>query len=97
MKNNNINIWSINMTYDAFVTLLSGLLLIIVLRCIYPNLNNIIYLFIAVMCCYNAYNINCMILGSCDSWARYIVISNIIIAIYMIYTKNLQFINSLYR
>ena len=85
---NNYNIGPINMTYDALLILLSGLLILIILKAKFPNLHYIIYLCIALVYCVNAYNINCMIVGSCNNWAHFIVICNMISAIYFIIKLN---------
>jgi|UniRef100_A0A6C0ECE4 hypothetical protein len=91
-KNNSITIGSITMTYDAFATLISGIVLILIIKLRYAKLNYSIYLFILIIFIYNAYNINCMIIGSCNLWARYLVIANIIGIIYFIYTNDKHYL-----
>ena len=71
-----VNFANIKMTSDAFIVLLSGLFLFLFLTFSYgfQNLYIVILLVYATM----AYKINCMHVGSCHFYARYLSIATLI-------------------
>jgi len=78
-----VNFANIRMTSDAFLVILSGIFLFLFLTLKFGFKN--IYLVILLIYCSLAYKINCIHVGSCHFYAKYLsiftVINVIIIAI----------------
>ena len=73
-----VKVGGLNMTVQALVTLVSGLIIGIVLACVSSAGVAIgIPLFLAF--CVAAYNVNCAIVGHCQVWA------NVLTCVYAIY------------
>lgn len=71
-----INFMNICMTTDAFSIIISGLLLVLVL--IYNYGLNPKFLLLILVYIISAYKVNCMIIGSCNFFAKIISISTMI-------------------
>ena len=71
-----VNFVNIKMTSDAFIVLLSGLFLFLFLTFSYGFQN----LYIVILLIYGtiAYKINCMHVGSCHFYAKYLSIATLI-------------------
>jgi hypothetical protein len=90
-KSNNqvdfVKIYNTTMTTDAFSILVSGLLLISVLIFTYGF--NPIFLMLFASYIVSAYKVNCMIVGSCNLYAKIISIATSIAVIFMIIDKEI--------
>lgn len=85
MNNNFINIGQFKITPDAFSILASGLLLIVVL---FFNFGfKPIFLLFGLTYAISAYKVNCMIVGSCNFYAKFISIMTMIGVIFIIIDK----------
>jgi len=71
-----VNFANINMTSDSFLVVISGLVLFLFLTLTYGFKN--LYLVILLVYGSIAYKINCMHVGSCHLYARYLSILTII-------------------
>jgi hypothetical protein len=82
-----VNFANINMTSDAFIVLLSGFFLFLFL--LLTNGFQNLYLVILVVYGTLAYKINCIHVGSCHFYAKYLSIATVINVLFIIfYSKN---------
>jgi Na+-translocating ferredoxin:NAD+ oxidoreductase RnfE subunit len=81
-----ITFGTITMNIDSFVFIINGIILFFLLVNKYGYSN--IYLRVLFIYIIGAYNINCMILGSCNSYARFYSIMCSILTIYYFISKD---------
>jgi len=87
-----VNFANINMTSDAFIVLLSGFFLFLFL--LLTNGFQNLYLVILVVYGTLAYKINCMHVGSCHFYAKYLSIATVInVIIIVLNNKNFNLSN----
>ena len=87
-----VNFANINMTSDAFLALLSGIFLFLFLTLSFGFQN--IYLVILLVYGTMAYKINCMHVGSCHFYAKYLSIATLInVIIIVLNNKNFNLSN----
>jgi hypothetical protein len=89
MNNNLIKLGSLELTPDAFLVLVAGLVLFFVLLMNYGN--NLIFYYILLNYIIGAYKINCMIEGNCNLFGRLsAVFTFIAIGITILNIKNIN-------
>ena len=81
-----VKIFDITMTTDAFSILISGLLLVLILIFTYGF--NLMFLLLILTYTISAYKVNCMIVGSCNMYAKLISITTSIVVIFIIMDKD---------
>jgi hypothetical protein len=87
-----VNFANINMTFDAFLVVLSGIFLFLFLTFSYGFQN--LYLVILLVYGTMAYKINCMHVGSCHFYAKYLSIATVVnIIIIVLNNKNFNLSN----
>lgn len=82
-----VTIFGITMTTDAFSILVSGLILLLVLISTYGF--NPLFLVLILSYGISAYKVNCMIVGSCDIYAKLISIATSIAVVFIIMDKSI--------
>ena len=82
-----VNFMDVLMTTDAFFIIISGLLLVLVL--VYKYGLNIMFILLMFSYIVTAYQVNCMIIGSCHFYAKLISITTLVSVILIINDKNL--------
>ena len=87
-----VNFANINMTSDAFLVILSGIFLFLFLTFSYGFQN--LYLVILIVYGTLAYKINCMHIGSCHFYGKYLSIATVVnVLIIILYNKNFNLSN----
>ena len=87
-----VNFANINMTSDAFLVVLSGIFLFLFLTFSYGFQN--LYIIILVLYLTMAYKINCLHVGSCQFYGKYLSIATVInVIIIILYNKKFNFTN----
>jgi hypothetical protein len=87
-----VNFANINMTSDAFLVVLSGIFLFLFLTFSYGFQN--LYIIILVLYLTMAYKINCLHVGSCHFYGKYLSIATVInVIIIILYNKKFNFTN----